>query len=382
MKRRKAIVPLLLLPILFAVSLPGWGQEAEDETYTIKIIHPDGKDAESFVRSRHVAVGGVGDIHEKDGVMVCELHHPQYNFTYGGMFVETFKIIKPADDQNFARIKTSSDVLLIKSKEKAGHWEVAGLEAPYPKEAQQDKPSGWLPASFLANRMREEMFSHSKYRYKGFIDDSLEHLKNEDPEVRSRAMHLLGVIEPDNTEAAKVIDAIAGFINSKDKNDRSAAMDTLGEIGGQHAERHVPRMAELLDSKVPHDRWAAINAICMIGGREAQKHIARIVELMQDKPGPPPHGIVYSLGELGGQAASALPAILDALKAVDKNDRTNVEVIIIALGKIAPSDPKVIEALTPLLDHESQFVRQLSKRALDGRDFKRPAPENHDRGNN
>lgn len=383
MTRRKTIVPLMLLPILLAVCLPVWGQEAEDETYTIKIFHPDGKDAESFVRSRHVVVGGLGKkVEEKDGVMVCKLHHPRYNFQHGSSFVETFKVIKPNDDQVVAEFKKQREVLLLKSMKKPGHWEVAGFQALYPKPRQQDKPSRWLPASFYDNRMNDEMFELSKYRYEALIDDNLIQLKNEDPEVRSRAMHLLGVIKPDDTDAAKVIDALAGLINSEDKDDRASAMHALGEIGGQHAQRYVPRIAKLLDSKIAGDRAEALSAICMIGGREAQKHIPRIIELMQTKPGPAPHGIVYALGELGGQAASALPALLDVLKAVDKDDHNDVSNIIIALGKIGPSDPKVVNALTPLLDHENFSVRLLSQRALDGRYFKRPDPEKRERGIN
>lgn len=364
----------LLLPVLFAVCLPGWGQEAEEKTSVIKIFHPDGKDAESFVRSQHVAVGSIGEMHEKDGVLVCKLHHPHYNYQDGGAFIETFDIIKPTDDQVVAAFKEHCDVLLIKSMERPGHWLVAGLEVLSPKEPHEDKLGGWLPASFSDESMDDGLLASSKYRHEGFVDDKLEDLKSNDPEVRRRALYFLGVIEPDTTEAAQVIDKLVEFMNSKEISDRTAAMFAIGTIGGQHAERYVPRIAELLESKNPRDQYAAIDAICKIGGREAQKHIPRIIELMQIESGLA-YSIVYSLGELGGQAASALPALLDGLKAVDKNDRRNVEVIIIALGRIGPSDPKVIDALTPLLDHESEQVRQLSKRALSGRDCTRPAPE-------
>ncbi len=261
----------LLLPVLFAACLPGWGQEPEDETFAIKIFHPDGKDAESFVRSRHVAVGRIGEMHEKDGVLVSKLHHPQYNFQYGGSFIETFDIIKPADDQVVAAFKERCDVLLIKSAEKPDHWQVAGLESLIPKKPQQDKLGDWLPASFRDESMDDELLHRSKYRYEGFVDDNLEQLKSEDPEVRRLALYFLGVIEPDATEATQVIDKLAEFMNSKEISDRSAAMNAIGGIGGQHAERYVPRIAELLESKDPHDQHAAIEAICKIGGREARK---------------------------------------------------------------------------------------------------------------
>jgi|GEM_PF-3436127 len=376
MKRRNAIVPLLLLPVLFAVGFPGWAKDAEDEIQAIRIFHPDGKEAASFVRSRHVAVGSLGDMKEQDGVLVCDLHHPHYNFTFGGAFIETFKVIKPTDDQVLANFTEYRDVLLIESTTKPGHWEVAGLKVLCPKDPQQDKAGVWLPASF--DHMDDAMLVSTNYRYEGFVKDNLEALKSEDAKTRSRAMFLLGVIDPGEDDAAKVIDVLAGLIGSDDPGDRSSAVSAVGEIGGQHAERYVPRIAELLDGKLKERsgvQIAAISAICQIGGKEAQKNIPRIIELMQNKPDLT-HPSIYWLGEMGGQAASALPDLLDALKAVDKNDRNMVEVIIMAMGKIAPSDPKVIDALTPLLDHESSFVRELSKNALDGRYFERPAPEN------
>ncbi|MFK7852185.1 MAG: HEAT repeat domain-containing protein [Akkermansiaceae bacterium] len=342
----KTSVPSLLLPILFAVCLPGWGQVSEEEARTIKIVHPDGKDADSFVRSRHVAVGSLGDIEEKDGVMLFDLHHPQYNFEYGGAFVELFKVMKPADDQVLASIKKHSDVLLIKSKAKPDHWEVAGVEAPYPKELQGGRPANWLSSSFLENRMREEMFYLAKYRYKGFVDDNLKKLKDRDPDTRSRSMGLLSVIKPDDADVTRVIDVIGELIKSEDESDRRAAAQAIGSIGGKDAKRYVSDIAEMLygnTDKRAQELREAILSVCRIGGPEAQKHIPRIIELME-YPGLT-HQCLYSLGEMGDQAVSAVPAILGQLTRVDKEGRRNIGVAMTSLRKIAPNDPKVIEAL-------------------------------------
>lgn len=344
-------------------------QEGEEEVRTLKIIHPEGKDAEAFVRSRHVAVGGIGEIHEKDGVMVMEIHHASYNFSPGGgAFITPFKVIRP-DEQVMAGIGKFDEVLFIKSKAKPDHWEVAGIMGTYPKAVDEKPPKGWLPAKFVEDRMSQNIFDLPQYRYQGFIDENLKRLKDEDASVRSLGMRMLGHIDPADDRAVMVIDAIAGFIESKDPVDRSAAVRSIGDIGGKHAARYIPRFAQMLEDD--HSEKAdAIAAICRIGGPEAQKHLPRIVELMNAVEGFP-HDYLYHLGQMGEEAAAALPAVLGLLESADKKNYGHMQRIIMTLGEIGPKNPKVVEALTPLLKHEIAYVRDLSKNALDGKFAKR-----------
>lgn len=351
------------------------GEQIEYSGSTIKIIHPAGSNAELFIRSHKVALGGLGEVTEKDGVMIADLHHPQFNYTSGGgaIFLAKFKLIKP-DDEILAGMKTHSEVLLIQSKDKADHWEVVGVELPIPVGFQEGKSDGWLPASFLKKRLEHDvMFGYPKLRYEGFIDENLKDLKNEDPKVRSMAMRMLNDIGPDDLDAVKVIDAIAPFIKSEIEDERNTAIYSISEIGGSHAERYIPLIAELLDSKVKEDRHYAIEAICQIGGAQAQKQLPGIIKVLKDSGYT--YNCIYKLGEMGDQAASVVPDLLEHMKEsekkiVDHHDAQYVGNIIAALGKIAPRDPRVIEALTPMTKFKDDHIAWHAKQALSGAIFK------------
>ena len=336
MKRPNILVPALLLPLLVVFCLPAWGQGLGDKKHGIKIIHPDAKDAKSFIRSHRVVIGA-WDTRMKcveDGVIHGWLHYPVYNDDPMKTFMGEFKIIKPTD-KRAAEILADEDkvgdtVLLIQSKDKPGLWEVAGVAAPLPKEPGDN----WLPTS---RSLDYELFKRSEYRYAGLIDESIGQLEDKNPKVRTKAMGLLAAIGPD---AAKALGAVVKLLDSEARSDRAGAIDAISRIGGEDAEHHIPR----------------------------------IIELLKDDPALT-HVSIRALARFGHQAAPATPAIIDALHAADQTKASSINYIIEALGTIAPGDPKVVEALTPYLKHQYETTRSSAKKALDGAFLKKPEPK-------
>lgn len=323
-------IPRLAFTCLLIVSaiMPAIRTSAQEldpkQQVGIKIIHPDAKDAESFIRSHHVVIGVWGEfkVNDGDAGVTGHLHYPVYNDSFDLTFMSTFNVLKPTNKEALAALSGRNSLLLIQSGEQAGWWEVAGFAAPLP-----DKPGrNWLPTARSLDY--SESFTQKKYRYEHLIDENIALLDDADGQARARALGLLAQI---GVDAAAAIKPIRKLLESKHESDRSGAIVALGSIGGQDAAAGIPRIIELLSDDPKLKRVA-----------------------------------IPCLASFGKRATKALPLIIKTLKEADQDKAPEINYIIEALGRIEHRDPAVIEALTPYLKHRFGTVRVTAQKALQG----------------
>ncbi len=299
----------------------------------LQIVHPDAEEAKAFIRQNRCVLGGWRAREEAGFGWVGEVHYPVYNDVPDLTFmVGDIRVLRPTDrktGERFAALGRVANVLLVRSKTKPGFFEVAGYGAPQP--AMED--GLWLPITRGLDLART-FFRSKDYRYEGVLPTQLARLDSEDPKDQGQAARLLGAMGAD---ARSAVGKLIGLVDDDDPGVASAAIGSLGAIGGPEAKKAIPRLIQA------------------VSGKRTER--AAIVALVK----------------FGTDAREAAPAMIQVLAAADQNRASSTNYIIEALGQIAPDEARVREALEPYLKHEYATTRSAAAKALRVGDAKQKA---------
>lgn len=320
-------ISLCAVFVVVAILRPAAADEPLEQVkqYGIKVVHPDAKDAASFIRAHRTIIGGWSGDDAQRGPEIWQgsIHYPVFNDRPEISFMQTIQVIKPDDEKLLAALSRSTDVLLAQSKEKPGIYEIAGYAAVLPDEPDDN----WLPTARSLDYAKR-FFHSAEYRYEKLLDETIKQLDDKNVSVRAKAARLLAEIGPD---AEPAIDKIITLLDSDEFADKSSAILAIGKIGSAKARKAIPKITLLL-RKNPEFNHVAIEA----------------------------------LASFGKDSINAVPIMIQRLKAADQKQAPQFNYIIEALGHIAPKDPRVFNALTPYLNHEYETTRDVARRALNG----------------
>jgi HEAT repeat protein len=151
-----------------------------------------------------------------------------------------------------------------------------------------------------------------------------------DARVRHRAAFALKRLGPN---ARSAMPALVKALKSPDVVVRRWAADALGQFGEADVRAAQPALIAALDDE---DRWVRTHAAAAIGplGDEAKEAVPKIVRLLWDHG--PGDGIAKSLGQIGPDAAIAVPPLAESLNVANPQIRAEIDV---ALDLIMPRAP-------------------------------------------
>lgn len=196
------------------------------------------------------------------------------------------------------------------------------------------------PKAVAAAPKLKTIIERPDLRHKDFVGDQLR-LTIES--ARASAAAALAIVSPDPSPG------VPALLKLMDRGDNEAdwyAIDALGSLGPK-ASAAAPALAALTRDR--RSRYEAVHALVQIDPKHEAICPALIDLLLADRP---EYGdfndntwVIATLGEMGPQAASAVPALARVLEA---SDRSSVQSEAMkALGRIGPSAPK--EALAALV---------------------------------
>ncbi len=222
------------------------------------------------------------------------------------------------------------------------------------------------------------------------IDPLVELLKTENLALRHECIVALGQIGP---MAHESVDSLTGFLTSDNELLQSAALESLRRIGTASPEAQT-QILLLCQTQNASLAISAIRCLVMIAGANnelIQSSIPRLVKALGDtradvrneasvtlvEIGPAVIPAVADtlsgndsrvqlkaceiLGQLGADAASAVPRLLKHLK---DEDELVVRAAATALGEIQAEPATVVPALNALLTRKSAAVRIIAVRAI------------------
>ena len=181
------------------------------------------------------------------------------------------------------------------------------------------------------------------------------------PLLRQEVLGILSKIGP-VTEA--VVPAIIEALRDGDATDRWAAATFLGEMGPA-AHQAIPDLRQRLEAPDPdiRARIEAAFALWKVGGRH-EPSVRALAEALEDEKAG--YMAAARLGEMGPQAADAVPGLIRALNRRGSVEcETGREVAAEALGKIGPAARAAVPALTDLRNDSSYSVQTRAAAALE-----------------
>lgn len=182
----------------------------------------------------------------------------------------------------------------------------------------------------------------------------VEQLTSTDVQARRDAARALGKLEPDADLATP---ALARALTDEDHEVRRLAIFALGEIGPP-AQSALPALTAALDDKELPIRLSAALAIQKIDPTQ-RSHVPVLVEAMRMGEG----GVIVSVGQMGENAAWAVPTLISLLK----DRRPGVRRLAAeALGKIGPAAENARAPLEAALRDPDDRVRETAEQALAG----------------
>jgi len=161
-------------------------------------------------------------------------------------------------------------------------------------------------------------------------------LKAGQPYERTQAAQLLVQADPDRADEA--VAALRGMI--QDRQTRQAAVSALAGMGPDHAAVAVPILREMLRDADISSRHQAINTLGQLGPA-AKDALPELAELLTERQ----YGfmVANTLGRIGGDAVPAL------VKALESGDQQTQRAAVQALGQIGPDAAAAVPTLLKML---------------------------------
>jgi HEAT repeat protein len=140
-------------------------------------------------------------------------------------------------------------------------------------------------------------------------------LKDKEPAVQAMALRTLVAMKPDVKKAVPLVEEVATEAES-DKV-RAVAVETLGRLGGEDAEKAIVKLLGRDDSAV---RLACLQHL--VRNKAVKKgQVADLTKALGDKEADVRSLAAFALGELKGDAKEALPALRKLLDDEDERAR-------------------------------------------------------------
>jgi HEAT repeat protein/lysophospholipase L1-like esterase len=188
-------------------------------------------------------------------------------------------------------------------------------------------------------------------------------LQDGDPFVRAGAAYALGGI---GSAAAAAVPALIARLADPDERVRWRAVDALGKIGPRVDS--VELLAVLVREAACPGRGLAAEQLGRVGSA-ARQAVPDLIEAVSDARPDVRWRAVWALGQIGPDAASAVPVLRTALGDADLRWR-----VAEALGEIGLPAAAAVPDLVPLLEDPSSNVRWRVATALGAIGARRAAP--------
>jgi HEAT repeat protein len=186
---------------------------------------------------------------------------------------------------------------------------------------------------------------------------------------------------PELLDELRVVQALIGLLYDNSKNVRFSAVCSLKRLGGSAVEA-IPYLIDKLDDSDPRVRSTAAEALPRIA-RISRDLIHKLITLLSDHDISVVSAAAYALGSMNGDAAIAIPDILEhkdniydrylfrvlgeigdkravpvILDALGNNSRSTRSLAALELGNFPDANEEVIPKLVKLLnDDEDDYVR-------------------------
>ncbi len=195
----------------------------------------------------------------------------------------------------------------------------------------------------------------------------LKDLDHSDPEVRWRAAHALGAI---GTEAPQTVGPLATMmVEDPEPRPRAEAALALSKMAPA-ARAAVPELALALEDDADPVRMNAALALSQLG-TEARPAIPALIRAVQDERNDHNLGgflisiqgvAILALGRASAGTAEGLPTLIAALETAPS---LGLKLTVVrALGEVGPPAREAVPRLLPLLEDDSEDMRQFVKAAL------------------
>ena len=175
-------------------------------------------------------------------------------------------------------------------------------------------------------------------------------LKDGDVETRCAAVRAL-----ESFPAEHVTAALSNAVEDSDHQVRQLAIHRLGQRGEQ-AKPHLPKLELALNNPDSNTRITAALAIQAIDADNPSFAPILIEALAQGE-----YGVFLELGEMGSDAAWAVPTLIELTS--QRNPRVRA-LSAVTLGKIGPAAREATEALREATDDPQSNVRRMAEQAL------------------
>ncbi len=281
-------------------------------------------------------------------------------------------LIQTANNKKFASGWSSLGYV---QKETALQISRYGKEAlPWVKKALQRKPYGTQVLLAALGNMKDQAASA--------VPLVLPYLQSKDQNLRSSALDALAAINVKSKELAK---ALPLLVFGKGWSNRETARKLLAKMGANGAAA-VPEILRVLESGSDENRDQAAEVL----GDLAPHSIAGLPALrkaMSDKSRDVRSKAVWALGQFGTKASSAIPAVLEALRSghvqvgsaslalarmkapphttvpllieqLKKQTWGTQQYLLMALGSIGRDDPKVLPILMKFMEDSNTMLRK------------------------
>jgi HEAT repeat protein/energy-coupling factor transporter ATP-binding protein EcfA2 len=181
-------------------------------------------------------------------------------------------------------------------------------------------------------------------------------LKDEDPEVRSRAAEALGLLGATDPQT---LQALREARKDEDPGVRSRAAEALGLLGAPDPQT-LQALREALKDEDLLVRIMAAEALGRLGAPDPQT-LQALREALKDENLLVRSMAAVALGLLGATDPQTLETLREALK--DENPRVRSRAAEV-LGLLGATDPQTLQALREALKDENLLVRSMAAMAL------------------
>lgn len=178
-------------------------------------------------------------------------------------------------------------------------------------------------------------------------------IKNQDRNIRARAVGILGIIAPNSAPA---IPALINALNDPKNDLQSDIIEALGEIG-EGAKAAIPVIVPYLKDKDTSTRTIAATALMKIGyqGREITPILSAA---LRDKNTS--DDLVETLGYIGQNAAPLVPTLVELLKSSSQDSYRITE----TLGRIGKGAKEAVPVLIVQLKNKDDLLRSMTFETL------------------